>query len=157
MHILCTSVLLAVTYIPYILIEIPPNPRVEKDRSPDDASLLVYHVGSSFDISVPGAELRRLACLPLLPRSVRRRSLSWFCTFICPTSIEDMNYRLELECMYGAASISGTFSGHLVAGMERLDGKGNLAGWRWIFLLEHCLRHLRTLVVTQHSPAGSLV
>lgn len=30
----------------------------------------------------------------------------------------------------------GAFSGHLIAGIERLDGKSNLSGWKWIFLLE---------------------
>lgn len=78
--------------------------RVEKDRSPDDASLLVYHVGSSFDISVPGAELRRIACLLAASPSVCEKEVSFLVLyFICPTSIEDMNYRLELECIYEAA------------------------------------------------------
>ena len=100
----------------------------------------MYHVGSSFDISVPGAELRRIACLLAASPSVCEKEVSFLVLyFICPTSIEDMNYRLELECMYGAALVSSTFSGHLVAGIERLDGKvtllvgGGSSSWNIVF------------------------
>jgi len=36
----------------------------------------------------------------------------------------------RIGLIYGAASVSGAFSGLLAAAIEKLDGKANLAGWR---------------------------
>lgn len=32
--------------------------------------------------------------------------------------------------------MAGAFSGLLAAAISNMDGVGNLAGWRWIFILE---------------------
>ncbi|RYC66083.1 hypothetical protein CHU98_g98 [Xylaria longipes] len=40
---------------------------------------------------------------------------------------------------FSAAALAGSFGGLLAAAIEKLDGKGNLAGWRWIFILEGLL------------------
>lgn len=37
---------------------------------------------------------------------------------------------------FSAASIAGAFSGLLAFGIAKMDGIGNLEGWRWIFILE---------------------
>lgn len=37
---------------------------------------------------------------------------------------------------FSAASVAGAFSGLLAYGISFMDGVGNLAGWRWIFILE---------------------
>ncbi|KAF5094346.1 hypothetical protein DV451_005035 [Geotrichum candidum] len=37
---------------------------------------------------------------------------------------------------FSAASIAGAFSGLLAFGIAKMDGLGNLEGWRWIFILE---------------------
>ncbi|KAM0807775.1 putative Major facilitator superfamily domain-containing protein [Seiridium cardinale] len=37
---------------------------------------------------------------------------------------------------FSAASIAGAFSGLLAFGISKMDGVGNLEGWRWIFILE---------------------
>lgn len=37
---------------------------------------------------------------------------------------------------FSAASVAGAFSGLLAFGISKMDGVGNLAGWRWIFILE---------------------
>lgn len=42
----------------------------------------------------------------------------------------------RVGCIYGAASVSGAFSGLLAAAIIKLNGVAGLAGWRWIFLLE---------------------
>ena len=38
--------------------------------------------------------------------------------------------------IYGAASVSGAFSGLLAAAIEKMNGIGGLKGYKWIFLLE---------------------
>jgi MFS family permease len=40
---------------------------------------------------------------------------------------------------FSAASVAGAFSGLLAFGIAHMDGVGNLAGWRWIFILEGLL------------------
>ena len=37
---------------------------------------------------------------------------------------------------FAAAAIAGSFGGLLAGAIQKLDGKGNLAGWAWIFVLE---------------------
>ena len=37
---------------------------------------------------------------------------------------------------YFSSSFSGAFSGLLAAGIAQMDGLANLAGWRWIFIVE---------------------
>ncbi|KAH8689838.1 high-affinity nicotinic acid transporter [Talaromyces proteolyticus] len=37
---------------------------------------------------------------------------------------------------FSAASIAGAFSGLLAFAINKMDGIGNLAGWRWIFIIE---------------------
>ncbi|KAF2102142.1 MFS general substrate transporter [Rhizodiscina lignyota] len=42
----------------------------------------------------------------------------------------------RLAVFYSCASLSGAFSGLLAFGLEKMDGVGGLAGWRWIFIIE---------------------
>lgn len=37
---------------------------------------------------------------------------------------------------FSAASVAGAFSGLLAYAIVKMNGVGNLAGWRWIFILE---------------------
>lgn len=51
----------------------------------------------------------------------------WYCRF---------ELQLRLAVFFGAASLAGAFSGLLAAGLQQMDGVGDLAGWRWIFIME---------------------
>ncbi|KAJ4397346.1 hypothetical protein N0V93_001571 [Gnomoniopsis smithogilvyi] len=44
--------------------------------------------------------------------------------------------QLRQAMFFSAASVAGAFSGLLAFGISKMDGVGNLAGWRWIFILE---------------------
>lgn len=46
----------------------------------------------------------------------------------------EMQFRQAM--FFSAASIAGAFSGLLAFGIAKMDGVGNLEGWRWIFILE---------------------
>ncbi|KAI0802820.1 retrograde regulation protein 2 [Xylaria sp. FL0064] len=52
---------------------------------------------------------------------------TWYCRFEIQTRI---------AVFFSAASLAGAFSGLLAFAIEKLDGKGGLAGWRWIFIIE---------------------
>jgi hypothetical protein len=47
---------------------------------------------------------------------------------------------------FSAASVAGAFSGLLAYGIAHMDGVGNLAGWRWIFILEGILTVIVAIV-----------
>jgi MFS family permease len=51
----------------------------------------------------------------------------WYCRF-------EVQWRLSI--FFSAASLAGAFSGLLAFALDKMDGLGNLAGWRWIFVIE---------------------
>jgi MFS family permease len=50
----------------------------------------------------------------------------WYCR-------HEIQFRQAL--FFSAASVAGAFSGLLAFGISKMDGVGNLEGWRWIFIL----------------------
>ncbi|KAI0553780.1 major facilitator superfamily domain-containing protein [Xylaria curta] len=56
-------------------------------------------------------------------------------------------FGIRAAIFFSAAALAGSFGGLLAAAIEKLDGKGHLAGWRWIFILEGLL----TIVVAVAS------
>ncbi|KAI0160240.1 MFS general substrate transporter [Xylariaceae sp. FL1272] len=48
-------------------------------------------------------------------------------------------FGIRAAIFFSAAALAGSFGGLLAAAIEKLDGKGGLAGWRWIFILEGLL------------------
>ncbi|EXJ87212.1 hypothetical protein A1O3_04171 [Capronia epimyces CBS 606.96] len=71
---------------------------------------------------------------------------TWYCRF-------EVQRRMAL--FYSAASLAGAFSGLLAFGIQHMDGVGNLAGWRWIYILEgilSVLAGLATPFVLPDSP-----
>ena len=58
----------------------------------------------------------------------------WYCRHECG---------LRMAIFFSAATCAGAFGGLLARGIVELDGRANLHGWQWIFILEGLL----TLVV----------
>ncbi|KAJ2990124.1 hypothetical protein NUW58_g3111 [Xylaria curta] len=48
-------------------------------------------------------------------------------------------FGIRAAIFFSAAALAGSFGGLLAAAIEKLDGKGGLAGWQWIFVLEGLL------------------
>jgi MFS family permease len=63
---------------------------------------------------------------------------TWYCRFEVQTRI---------AIFYCAASLAGAFSGLLAYGISKMDGIANIAGWRWIFILEGALTILTGIAV----------
>ena len=51
----------------------------------------------------------------------------WYCRF-------EVQWRLSI--FFSAASLAGAFSGLLAFALDKMDGLGDLEGWRWIFIIE---------------------
>jgi sugar phosphate permease len=52
---------------------------------------------------------------------------TWYCRFELHT---------RMAVFYSASSVASAFSGLLAFAIQKMDGVGGLAGWRWIFILE---------------------
>ena len=128
---------LMITYIPYVLVEIPSN-------------LVLKKIGPR--IMLPGLSIlwgTVTTCQSLMQNFSGLLACRFFLG-LCEGGLfpgfvlylSDFYRRSELQrrigWIYGAASVSGAFSGLLAAAIEKLDGTGGLAGWKWIFLLEGC-------------------
>ncbi|EFR05258.1 high-affinity nicotinic acid transporter [Nannizzia gypsea CBS 118893] len=53
----------------------------------------------------------------------------------------------RMAIFYGSASLSGAFSGLLAFAIQKMHGIANLAGWRWIFILEGLLPVAFSIVI----------
>jgi hypothetical protein len=51
--------------------------------------------------------------------------------------------QLRIALFFSSASLSGAFSGLLAYGIIRLDGRGDLAGWSWIFIVRSMYQFAR--------------
>ncbi|KAM6512096.1 hypothetical protein FALCPG4_017079 [Fusarium falciforme] len=66
------------------------------------------------------------------------------------------NAQLRISIVFAAASMAGAFSGLLAYLIDKMDGVGNLEGWRWIFILEGLLTVLVAFAaygLVQDEPA----
>ena len=68
---------------------------------------------------------------------------TWYCRFEVQTRI---------GIFYCAASLAGAFSGLLAFAISKMDGVANLAGWRWIFILEGAVTVLTGFAVLWLLP-----
>jgi MFS family permease len=68
---------------------------------------------------------------------------TWYCRF-------EVQTRIAIFCC--AASLAGAFSGLLAFGISKMDGIGNIAGWRWIFILEGAITILTGIAVLFFLP-----
>ena len=89
--------LLAVTYIPYILIEIPSNLVLKKigPRTMLPCLCIMWEAVSTFQCLVQN--YADLLVYRFFPGLCEEGLFPGFLHFICLTSIEDMNCRLELD------------------------------------------------------------
>lgn len=55
---------------------------------------------------------------------------------VCSTPLVKLYHIHDLAKRILLASLSGAFGGLLASALIKLNGHGNLAGWRWIFILE---------------------
>lgn len=58
----------------------------------------------------------------------------------------------RIALFYTASALSGAFSGLLAAGISQMNGVGNYAGWRWIFLLEGIMTVLAGVLCFLRMP-----
>ncbi|KAJ3718073.1 major facilitator superfamily domain-containing protein [Lentinula guzmanii] len=129
------SIALTVTYVPYILSELPSNLML-KAVGPHlmlPTMLTLWGIVTALQ-GIVDSYSGLLACrffIGLLEGGVFP-GLVLYLSYFYPRY--KMNTRITL--FFSSASLSGAFSGILAYGIIRMDGIGNRPGWSWIFILE---------------------
>ncbi|KAJ3913969.1 major facilitator superfamily domain-containing protein [Lentinula edodes] len=135
------SIALTVTYVPYIVAELPSNLMLKLNCCNQAVGpnlmlptmLTLWGVVTTLQ-GVVKTYSGLLACrffLGLLEGGVFP-GLVLYLSYFYPRY--KMNLRVSM--FFSAASLSGAFSGILAFGIINMDGIGNRPGWAWIFILE---------------------
>ncbi|KAJ4481240.1 major facilitator superfamily domain-containing protein [Lentinula aciculospora] len=129
------SIALTVTYVPYVMFELPSNLML-KAVGPN---LLLPTILTLWGIvcalqGVVNSYAGLLVC---------RFFLGFFEAGIIPGLVLYLSYfyprykmNIRVATIFSASSLSGAFSGILAYGIIQMDGVGNRPGWSWIFILE---------------------
>ncbi|KAF2093018.1 MFS general substrate transporter [Rhizodiscina lignyota] len=147
---------LAITlfFIPYALLEVPCN-IVAKTIPPNVwLAIMMFAWGICMTLMGIVQNFAGLSCA------------RWFlgvCEagfFPCAAFLLTLFYKRyellsRLAVFYSCSSLSGAFSGLLAFGLEKMEGVGGLAGWRWIFIIEGFLPILTAVAaffIVPNSP-----
>ncbi|KAL0061216.1 hypothetical protein AAF712_011975 [Marasmius tenuissimus] len=129
------SIALTVTYIPYILAELPSN-LVLKAVGPNlllPTMLTLWGVVTTLQgvVKTYSGLLAARFFLGLLEGGVFP-GLVLYLSYFYPR----YKMNLRVSAFFAAASLSGAFSGILAYGIIKMHGIGGRPGWSWIFILE---------------------
>ncbi|THH12858.1 hypothetical protein EW146_g7303 [Bondarzewia mesenterica] len=108
------STALTVTYVPYIVMELPMN-------------LIMKRYGAN--VTLP-------TMVVLWGMHVASGGLFPGITLYLSQFYKRHNLQLRFSMMFSVTSLAGAFSGLLAAAIENMNGIRGLPGWAWIFILE---------------------
>ncbi|KAF8497830.1 MFS general substrate transporter [Russula emetica] len=129
------SVALTITYIPYILVELPMN-------------LLMKRVGANVTIPIMVVLWGIVCACQGAVHSYRGLLLCRFFLGVIEGGLfpgiillfssfyKRHVIQVRFAMMFSVTSLAGAFSGLLAFGIENLNGKRGIAGWQWIFIVE---------------------
>ncbi|KAM0437827.1 hypothetical protein ACHAPT_002192 [Fusarium lateritium] len=130
------NIALSVFFVPYVVLEVPSNYILTKFKRPSVyiAAIIVawgivmtlMGIVRNFSGLIASRFMLGVAEAGFFPGAVYIIS-QWY----MPNEIQT-----RIAIFYSASALAGALSGLLAFGIARMDGVGNLEGWRWIFLLE---------------------
>ncbi|EIM82651.1 MFS general substrate transporter [Stereum hirsutum FP-91666 SS1] len=129
------STALTVTYVPYIVMELPMNLLMKRLGANITLPLMVTLWGMvtacQGAVKTYGGLLACRFFLGALEGGLFPGIVLYLSTFYKRHAMQ-----LRFSCMYSMTSLAGAFSGLLAAAIENMDGLRGLRGWAWIFVLE---------------------
>ncbi|KAJ7084863.1 major facilitator superfamily domain-containing protein [Mycena belliarum] len=129
------SIALTVTYVPYIVAELPSNLllKIVGPNTMLPVMLTLWGVVTACQGTVKsyGGLLACRFFLGLLEGGVFP-GLVLYLSFFYPR----MRLQTRIAAFFSAASISGAFGGIMAYGIINLNGKHGHSGWQWIFIIE---------------------
>ncbi|KAJ6016122.1 hypothetical protein N7540_010713 [Penicillium herquei] len=129
------NVALSVFFVPYSLFEIPSNILLKIMKPSQWIAVMMFIWGvimtltgivSSYQGLVAARFFLGLAEAGFFPAAAYLLTL-WYKRY---------EIQSRMAVLYTACSFSGAFGGLLAFAIEKMDGIGGLAGWRWIFIIE---------------------
>ncbi|TDL29207.1 MFS general substrate transporter [Rickenella mellea] len=126
---------LAVFYASYILSELPSNWVVKKVRANRWLPFLVAAWGIITTLSGLVENFSGLLAVRIMLGFCEGGLLPGIILYLS-SMYKRHELQLRVGIFYASASLSGAFGGLLATAILKMNGKGGLAGWRWIFILE---------------------
>ncbi|KAH9023853.1 MFS general substrate transporter [Lactarius pseudohatsudake] len=129
------SIALTITYVPYILMELPMNLLMK--RLGANVTLPIMVILWGVVCTCQGAVHSYhglLVCRFFL--GALEGGLFPGITLLLSNFYKRHAMQLRFAMMFSATSLAGAFSGLLAYGIRNLDGKHGIAGWQWIFIVE---------------------
>ncbi|EIM91401.1 MFS general substrate transporter [Stereum hirsutum FP-91666 SS1] len=129
------STALTVTYVPYIIMELPMNLLMKRIGANITLPLMVTLWGMvtacQGAVKTYGGLLACRFFLGALEGGLFPGIVLYLSSFY---KRHDM--QLRFSCMFSVTSLAGAFSGLLAAAIQNMHGLRGLHGWAWIFILE---------------------
>ncbi|KEF58777.1 uncharacterized protein A1O9_03620 [Exophiala aquamarina CBS 119918] len=126
---------LTVFFVPYALFEVPSNIVLKMLRPSIWISILCFSWGLVMTLmglvhTYEGLVIARIFL------GVTEAGFFPAATYLLTIWYKRYEVQSRMAIFYAAASLSGAFSGLLAFAIEKMEGVGGLAGWKWIFILE---------------------
>ncbi|KAN0107418.1 MFS general substrate transporter [Russula decolorans] len=147
------SLALTITYIPYILVELPMNLLMK--RAGANVTLPIMVVLWGIVCACQGAvhSYRGLLICRFFLGAVEGGLFPGI-VLLFSTFYKRHAMQVRFAMMFSVTSLAGAFSGLLAFGIENLNGKRGIAGWQWIFIVEGAFTSAFGLATIFFVPAS---
>ncbi|KAG7449228.1 MFS transporter [Guyanagaster necrorhizus] len=143
---------LAVFYITYILVELPSNWVLKRMKANRWLPFLVFVWGIVTTLTALVQNLGGLVGIRMCLGICEGGLLPGIVLYLS-TMYKRHELQLRIGIFYASASLSGAFGGLLATAIIKMDGIGNLVGWRWIFILEGIATIIFSIIAAIFLPA----
>ncbi|KAK8059021.1 hypothetical protein PG994_009469 [Apiospora phragmitis] len=126
---------LTVFFFPYAFFEVPSNLLLKKFRPSRWLPMIMVAWGTVMTLMGIVRNYEGLLAARIF-LGVAEAGLYPGCAYYLTMWYCRHEIQLRQAMFFSAASIAGAFSGLLAFAISKMDGVGNLEGWRWIFILE---------------------
>ncbi|KAL4754285.1 hypothetical protein BDW72DRAFT_166525 [Aspergillus terricola var. indicus] len=142
---------LTIFFVPYVLFEIPSNILLKKLRPHVWLSLCMFTFGV---VTI---------CQGLVTNWGGLMTTRWFlgmsetgmfpgCFYLLGMWYKRSEAQKRFSFFFSSTSLAGAFGGVLASGLGKMHGVRNLAGWRWVFLIEGLLTAVVAIILFFYLP-----
>ncbi|KAF9268133.1 MFS transporter [Marasmius fiardii PR-910] len=129
------NAILAVLYASYLVIELPSNWVLKRMGANRWLPLIVVAWGTVTTLTGLAENFAGILAIRIFLGFCEGGLLGGIILYLS-TIYKRHELQLRVGLFYSFASLSGAFGGLLATAILKMDGVGNLAGWRWIFIME---------------------
>ncbi|KJF60734.1 uncharacterized protein CIMG_08681 [Coccidioides immitis RS] len=145
------NIALTLFFVPYGLFEVPSNIVLKMLRPSVWISIMMFSWGTVMTLMGVISNYKGLLATRWF-LGVTESGFFPAATYLLTIWYKRYEVQQRMAVFYAAASLSGAFSGLLAFAIEKMNGVGNYAGWRWIFIIEGLLPVVLAAVVWKILP-----